>query len=383
MTQSWLHGFGLCEKFAIRHLFPMKTLRRLTLAEQTAEHLRDGLRHGRWSGKLPGVLRLAQELGVSKLNVRTALRLLEMEGWLETNGPGRSRLIQNVNSAKPTTKQLRFGILLNQRLGDENAKMQQTLLQIKQTIETAGHECVFSSESQSRLKGDVKRIAKLVESTPVDAWIVLAGPHELLHWFSQQPFPTYALGGGVHGLRMASAGTNIQEAQSKAVSHLIAMGHRRIVMICPKYWRKPHPGKIVTILREQLEEVGTSVSDYHLPDWEETPEGLQALLHSLFRITPPTTLLVVEPAHAVAVQAFLASRNLQVGRDVSLVCMIDDPALAWQRPSIAHYQVNDEVHIRHILRWVNSIERGCPDLGQKFTEAEFILGETIAPPTRN
>ncbi len=43
----------------------MHPIRRLSLAEQTAAHLREGLLAGRWRGTLPGVARLAAELDVS------------------------------------------------------------------------------------------------------------------------------------------------------------------------------------------------------------------------------------------------------------------------------------------------------------------------------
>ena len=43
----------------------MHPIRRLSLAEQTAAHLREGLRRGRWRGTLPGLVRLAAELDVS------------------------------------------------------------------------------------------------------------------------------------------------------------------------------------------------------------------------------------------------------------------------------------------------------------------------------
>ena len=41
--------------------FAMKRLHRLSLSEQTAAHLRDGLREGRWRGQLPGEVALAAE----------------------------------------------------------------------------------------------------------------------------------------------------------------------------------------------------------------------------------------------------------------------------------------------------------------------------------
>ena len=55
-------------------------MRRLTVAEQVAAHLREGLRQGHWAGSLPGVARLAAELEVSTNTVQAALRMLESEG---------------------------------------------------------------------------------------------------------------------------------------------------------------------------------------------------------------------------------------------------------------------------------------------------------------
>jgi DNA-binding GntR family transcriptional regulator len=54
----------------------MKSLRRLSLAEQTAEYLRERLLSGYWGGKLPGVNPLCAELQVSQATVRAAFRQL-------------------------------------------------------------------------------------------------------------------------------------------------------------------------------------------------------------------------------------------------------------------------------------------------------------------
>ena len=76
-----------------RYETPMHPIRLLSLAEQVAAHLRQGLNDGRWSGRLPGVLRLAVEFDVSTGVVRAALRQLEAEGLLSGRGLGRSRVI--------------------------------------------------------------------------------------------------------------------------------------------------------------------------------------------------------------------------------------------------------------------------------------------------
>ena len=69
----------------------MQPVRRISLIDQTAEQLRQAVRGGRWSERLPGVLRLAAECDVSTRVVRAALRQIEAEGLISGQGPGRSR----------------------------------------------------------------------------------------------------------------------------------------------------------------------------------------------------------------------------------------------------------------------------------------------------
>jgi DNA-binding LacI/PurR family transcriptional regulator len=162
----------------------------------------------------------------------------------------------------------------------------------------------------------------------------------------------------------------------------VKLGHRRIVMISPHQWRKPFPGRIATAFAAKLASHGIASDEYNLPDWEETPEGLQKLLKSLFQITPPTALLVIEPAHAVATLAFLGERGLQAGRDVSVICMVSDPAFSWRRPPMTHFKVDTEPLVRRVVRWVDSFSRGCPDQEQKSFPVELVRGGTIGPPRR-
>ena len=78
-----------------------QSVRRLTAAEQTADHLREGIRDGRWQEKLPGVLALAAECDVSPATMRTAIRLLEEEGWIRTAGAGKARTVVEWFVAQP------------------------------------------------------------------------------------------------------------------------------------------------------------------------------------------------------------------------------------------------------------------------------------------
>ena len=71
----------------------MKPIRLRSAAEQVAEYLRDEVQREHWEEKIPGVGWLARELEVNRKTVEAALQLLEEDGLLVSQGPGRKRTI--------------------------------------------------------------------------------------------------------------------------------------------------------------------------------------------------------------------------------------------------------------------------------------------------
>tara|TARA_B110000483_G_scaffold85469_1_gene105737 strand:+ start:194 stop:400 length:207 start_codon:yes stop_codon:yes gene_type:complete len=60
-----------------------------SLPDQVAESIKQEIKKGKWSGTMPGRDALAKELEVSPKTVETALRQLQKEGLLVSQGPGR------------------------------------------------------------------------------------------------------------------------------------------------------------------------------------------------------------------------------------------------------------------------------------------------------
>jgi DNA-binding LacI/PurR family transcriptional regulator len=348
-------------------------IRLLSAAGQVAAHLRGELERGHWSGNLPGVGWLATELGVNRKTVEAALRQLEREGLLAGQGPGRRRRIvpPDGNSARP----VRVAILLYEPAD----RFLAYIVELQHALVEAGHTAILAGKAMSELGTDVTRIGRLVKQTEADAWVVLAGAREVLEWFSVQPSPAFALFGRREGIPIAAAGPDKPPAFADAMRRLLALGHRRIVSICRSDRRKPVPGGTERVLLEELNAQGIATSDYNLPDWDETPEGFQQLLISLFRVTPPTALIVQEATFFAATQQFLARRRLRVPEQVSLVCMDPDPDFLWCIPSIAHIAWDPDPVVRRIVRWAATVGRGGKDVRQTLTAAEFIPGGTIGP----
>ena len=351
----------------------MPRLQMLSAAEQTAAHLRAGVERGDWSGMMPGVNQLAPELGVTRKTVEAALRQLEHEGLLVGRGPGRKRLIVLPRGA--STRPMRVAILLH----EPDDRHLEYIVELQHALVEAGHTVVTPAKSLKELNMNAMRVSRLVKQTDADAWVVVAGSGGVLEWFSAQPRPVFALFGRREGLPIAAMGPDKSPALTAATRHLIGLGHRRIVMLCRQLRRLPKPGSSEQAFLDELKANGLPVSDFNLPDWEESKEGFQRRLRSLFRVTPPTALIIDEASFSVATQQFLAGRGLRVPQQVSLLCTDADPVFAWCMPPVSHISWDTKTVVRRIARWAATASRGGRDIKQTCVPAGFVIGGTIGP----
>ncbi|MEI7954988.1 MAG: substrate-binding domain-containing protein [Verrucomicrobiota bacterium] len=355
-------------------------VRRQSLPELTAQALREVLLAGGWGGTLPGEGKLALELGVGRNTLRAALRLLEAEGLLGKRAAGCSWAVAKSRSGGETKHVLRVGVLLHEPLVDENPGMQGTLMRVQHEIERAGHVCVLSKPCQASLRHDSRRIAKYLAEIRADAWVVVAPRRKVVEWFAEQPFPAIALGGGCSDANMAGTGTLVSSAHVEAFRRLLALGHRRIVMICLSHLRQPVPSAYVSRFTAELDSHHIPWSyPFNVPEWDETPAGFRALLTKLFTVSPPTALMIDETPRLVAALGFLAERGLRVPERVSLVVGHWDSSLAWGNPPIAHLHWDDTPLVRRVVRWLAAVAKGCPDRETVLFPAEFVPGGSIGP----
>jgi DNA-binding LacI/PurR family transcriptional regulator len=360
-------------------------LRRHSLVEQTVFHLREGFRAGRWSGKLPGVLRLADELVVSKKIVREALVLLEDEGWIKSAGAGCARRVTGGpgGPGDPGGRRLlRVAVLFHDSMENLLSHTTRLMFGARRKIEAAGHVCVFESTSIVSMGSHPSRLAKLLEAEQADAWIVVGAPKDVLEWFVARQVPVLAFGGRFQDLPVACCATSIGAGIRSAMDLLRHYGHRRVSLMVTDILKQPKPVPSVDLFHSILREWGVTPSEYHLPSYEETTEGIQQCMGKLFQVTPPTALLVLDPSHCASALAFLTMRGLRVPRDVSLVCMMPDPVLRMWSPPLAHFEWPLQKHINRITRWVDGVVKGQVDQRQRILDVTFVPGGSIGPARR-
>ena len=345
-------------------------------AEQVAAYLRSELSRGRWRHVLPGIQKLGVELGVNHNTVEAALRLLESEGLLATQGHGRPRQVC-ATAFSGEKRSLRVKILLYEsedRWLPDNVEL---LARLQET----GHAADFAPKSLQDLGMQVDRVARFVEKHPADAWVVSSASQEILSWFSTNPTPAIAMYGRFSGSGIPIAGVSPKKspAMITALRKLVDLGHRRIVMLSREERRKPKPGLYEQNFLNELDALGIATGPYNLPDWEETPAGFHACLESLFRHTPPTAIILGDAAFILAVQQYLARRGIVSPDHLSLISSDPNPTFVWCHPVISHIRWDYRPLVQRILRWTNHIARGRTDIRQTLFLAEFVEGGTIGP----
>jgi DNA-binding LacI/PurR family transcriptional regulator len=345
----------------------------LSPSEQVAEHLRGELLSRRWKGTMPGVPALAAELGVDHKAVASGMRLLEQEGLLISQGLGRPRRIERPKNHAPP--EVRVALLVFNSTG----RAGELISELLHLLEQAGHVPFFADKSLQDLGMDARRVARFVRRTEADAWVVVSGSKEVLEWFAKQDTPAFALVGNRAGLPLAGVGPDKTPALGKATRRLIALGHHRISVLCRHQLRLPEPAETLRGFLDEIEAAGITAGPFHLPNWEESGDGFERVLDSLFKITPPTALILDEPYLYYAAYHYLAGRGLRVPQDVSLVCTDGDWGFLWCKPSVAHMRWEHRPVVLRVVRWVNNVARGKDDLRQSLTKAEFVEGGTVGP----
>ena len=348
-----------------------------SFSEQVVAFLRKELRRGRWSGTMPGLNQLAAELGVDDKTVGVAVRQLEQEGLLLPQGPGRKRLIA-LSAGRTTPPSLRLALLVT----EATDRHLDYMIELQHQLTHAGHVVFSPPETLVDLGNRLHRVARLVKKTDADAWVVMAGSHEVLRWFSAQPEPVMAVFGRRRGLPVAGVGPDKVPAYAAATRALIELGHRRIVLLARPRRRLPQPGASEQAFLDELTAHGVSTSPYNLPHWEETVGDFQQNLEGLFQLTPPTAMIIQEAPLFAAAQQFLLHRGIAVPEQVSLVCTDADPHFDWCRPTVAHIRWDSRPVVRRIVRWAANVSTGRRDVHQTLTRAEFIPGGTIGPAPR-
>ncbi len=355
----------------------MDPFRSLSTSDQLANFLRQQILNGALRGTMPGINQLVQSLGVNSVSVAKAVQQLEHEGLIVNQGSRRVRLIAPITITKSAS--LKVGMLYY----DATNAFRHDALSITKELANAGHTVVTAAKSMMEMKMDAKRTADLVKSMDVDAWIIYAGSRQILEWFEQRETPAFALYGRLNNIALASMAIRKTPVISTLISKLVAFGHSRIVMLTREERRKPHLGFVEQFFIDELESHGIKTGSYNIPDWNDRPEGLEKIIHSLFQHTPPTAIIVGDSVLFHAVQVHLVNKGISAPNQISLFCNDSEQSFEWVIPDISHIKWDYRPSIRRIIQWAKNISQGKIDIKKSYSKAILFEGNTIGPAPKN
>lgn len=353
----------------------------ISLVEATALVIEKGLAQGRWL-HLPGERRLAEELEVGRSTLRQALQLLTEQGRIAAPAQGKRREPSPMErQAKQNKRIWRIGMVSGLPAAAFMPSTQRLMIELRHSLEADPRNIVTALPDLTNYGRRKGSLIDLVDEHPSDIWLITSANWEQLSFFCNRPEPALAIGGRSLGIDIASIGIDLRPALSAAVRRLVQLGHRRIVLLCEKFMRNaPTPGRILQCFHDELSAAGIQPSAFHVPEWDDSPETLQSTLTSLFRVTPPTAVIVTTTNAAVGFYGFCNAQRLRIPDDVSFVLVSGKDDDAWYHPQASVIRSEVALVIPPILRWISTCHQGRASRRQILLPTEFREGKTIAPP---
>ena len=352
--------------------------RRLSLAAQTADCLREGIRSGHWKGHLPGERSLCEQLQVSRRTLRLALKTLEKEGALRTSGRSRrgiSAVRAKARSGRPGKKVI--AVLMPSSLLSVPTRLAFVLDALRSKLNAAGYEVQFHFNARCyKIGANARALADFVTAHPAAAWIVLSSREFMQRWFARQRIPCLLLGSCAHGIDLPSVDVDFHATCHHAGATLLRKGHRRIAFVVSK---NGYVGEIAS--QEGLESAlcRESTASLMVLRHNGSADSVCSAIEQSLRVLPALTAYVVcGTAHVLTVVMHLMRRGRRIPADVSVVSRDGDPILESASPTLARYDTQPGRLASEACRAVRQIlEAGDASPKNVRLMPEFVPGESV------
>lgn len=312
---------------------------RQPLLDQVVVTLLDEIAQGAYPRRLPSERDLAKLLKVSRPVVRSALQVLERQGWIQTQGQSKSRqVIKRPAEDQNLRKTRRVGVLTSKPLDELSADDYNMVNWISDQCREAGWQSVIHPMDQLDARNLERRLEEIIETPPCDIWIGLPMHNylclSLLHQRGQKvigiAIPDKGAGYGVIHYDNRSA-------LAHALGVMLRAGRKHVVIP----FSRRRPAELVTRFSKLLEEYGIRYrEDFHCPLYDGTREGFIRLLDLQFAARPrPDGIVLVytTQVQVVLLEGWMMKNRLSYPEDLSVIQVGSDTFLDMMYLPVTHY----------------------------------------------
>jgi DNA-binding LacI/PurR family transcriptional regulator len=352
---------------------------RITLVTQLADILRDGIRKGEWSGTLPGQRELSEQLQVSRPTLRAALHLLRKEGYLQIAHGRRMRITLSPRRHKKIIRTKTIGFLSPLPLSNLSYSSLFLICDLERRLADAGYKLEIHTEARFRQPHPFRALETLLRQTRAACWVLHFSTPGIQQWFSDRGLPAIISKARHEGVNLPAIDVDYHAIGYHAAAEFLRLGHQRPLLLLGK----DRSAGDLTLVSGFQERFATAARPAGVPltlHHDGTVGGIQRALNPLLRRpNRPTAILVSGSAATLTVCGQLRAQGIEVPREVSVVCSLDDPLLAYHVPAPARYTVRWDLYASGLLRLVlQQAASGAVRAPQLRIMAEFQRGETLA-----
>ncbi|HTO02375.1 MAG TPA: GntR family transcriptional regulator, partial [Opitutus sp.] len=167
--------------------------KRLSLSAQAATAMRQAIADGTWNEYLPSERRLCEMLQVSRPTIRSALRLLELDGLIEIRQGRRNRLLCLPPTASKSPSRL-VGLIAQEPVTHLSSATYQGVSEMRAHLAKHGFttEILVCPPGSTRVQE--RKLQEFLRQNRVFCCVLLSVSKGLQQWFAKQSVPALVLG---------------------------------------------------------------------------------------------------------------------------------------------------------------------------------------------
>lgn len=360
----------------------MGPLERPSRREQIREAILDELAAGQWGEYLPSERELAAVFGVGRDQVHQAILRLRDEGVVELTG-GRNRITESGGAGSGARREGRIRkvvVLSSYDQSDAGAHFRLIVEALFEHLLARGTRVVLENSKRLLGKRPDASLAKLVQAQGEAVWLLYRAAPSVQEWFLQRGLPCLVVGTGCGSIPCVDI--NHKAATRHAVTVMEQAGHSAGQVV---FLRQDSDLAGLQQMEEGFLEMAGPNGSQQVVRYREGTEG--NLVRRLERLPWKRAegiggVITSSSRCAMTVASWIpGGTGLRFGRDLSLICVADNPWLSHLHPSVAHYSLRIGRYTGPLLRMVNRmLDR--EDSGrnrQRLVMPEFVAGRSVRP----